>query len=104
MGVPEHSDEWESPKLDTGPLTSRLGYSWKKLGLEVPVVIVLCFDLPYLQFVPPEMVGPPRSRMMAGLTLWRERLAASNSPVFCAAPKRLAMDSAGWLIVGLNED
>jgi hypothetical protein len=40
MGIPEHSDEWESPMLDTGPLTSRLGHSLKTLGVEVPVVVL----------------------------------------------------------------
>jgi hypothetical protein len=44
MGVPERSNEWESPTLDTGPSTDMQGCSLKTLGPEVPVV-VLCYDL-----------------------------------------------------------
>jgi hypothetical protein len=47
MGVPEYSAEWESPMDYTGLLPVALGYCLKMLGLEVPVVVVLCPALTY---------------------------------------------------------
>jgi hypothetical protein len=85
MGVPERSAEWESPTLDTGPMTSRLGYSLKMLGPEVPVV-VLCFDL--LTSCIPGNGGHSSGTSKKQEDGWAypsERLVAcSNSPVFGA--------------------
>jgi hypothetical protein len=41
MGVPERSAEWESPMNYTGLLSGTLGYSLKRLKLEVPVAALL---------------------------------------------------------------